>query len=242
MTKDTEKATGAPHPQIEYLNDLVECHREAAQYLRTCINSETTEFQHIILDRHCSAAVFLRDSLFLIRNGSLASSSVLLRPVAEILLEMQYLKRFPNEVSSFFGKVNRHNRLSAAGTTSSPVRETLRFKPIEEIANALTAQKRPSRDHFAIGLVDQWKILSDAPAHLPVELLNTGGGGRDWEYTLCALERISFDAIRQLFEIDEELERLIDQQQEYRQKVFYLSFRGSNTSTGLNDNPNVLPT
>lgn len=242
MTKDTEKATGAPHPQIEYLNDLVECHRQAAQYLRSCINSETTEFQHIVLDRHGSAAVFLRDSLFLIRNGSLASSSALLRPVAEILLEVQYLKQFPNEVGSFFGKVNRHNRLSAAGTTSSPTRETLRFKPLEEIADALTTQKRPSRDHFATGLVDQWKILSDAPAHLPAELLNAGGGGRDWENAFSALERISFDAIRQLFEIDEELERLIDQQQEYRKKVLNLSFRGSNTSTGPNDNPNVLPT
>ena len=240
MTKDIEKASGAPHAQIEYLNDLVECHREAAQYLRSCINSETTEFQHIILDRHGSAAVFLRDSLFLIRNGSLASSSVLLRPVAEILLEMQYLKRFPNEVSLFFGKVNRHNRLSAAGRTSPPTGETLRFKPIEEIASALTTQKRPSRDHFATGLVDLWKILTDAPAHLPAELLNVGGGGRDWEYTLSALERISFDAIRQLFEIDEELGRLIDQQQEYRQRVLKLSFRGSNTSTGLKDNISEL--
>ena len=242
MTKDVEKATGAPHSQIEYLNDLVMCHRDAAQYLRSRINSETTEFQHIILDSHGSVAVFLRDSLFLIRNGSLASSSVLLRPVAEILLEMHYLKCFPTEVKSYFGKVNRHYRQNSAGKTSSRPRETLRFKPIEEIANALTTPRRPSPDQYATGLVDQWKILADAAAHPSAQILSAGKGGREWDSTLGTLERISFDAIRQLFEIDKELERLIDQRQEFRRKVLNLSFRGSNISTGLSDNPNELPT
>ena len=56
-------------PQIDYLRDLVECHRDTANHLQPNVTDDTTEFQHIIIFHHVSIAHFLSDALSPSGNG-----------------------------------------------------------------------------------------------------------------------------------------------------------------------------
>ncbi len=232
LSDGTKSTIDGWRPQIDYLSGLVECHKEAALYLRKCVNSDTTEFQHLIVASHVSVAVFLRDALSLIQIGSLASSLILLRPVVEILLELQYLKRFPNEVGSYYSKVHKRNKQTVEGKTITRPKGSLRFKRIEDIIKSLRYHNKNNSNSYEKGLIERWQLLSDAAAHPSPELISISQGRAPWEWknTFGELEGVTSSAIEQLFEIDKELRSLIDQEQDLRKKLLNLFSYGTTTS------------
>ncbi len=216
-------------PQIDLLTDLLECHNDAALYLRRRVHGKTTLFQHLVVANHLTASIFLKDSLFLVQIGSLASSTVLLRPVVEILLELQYLRRFPAETETYFSKIEDRDTGPSRGKASARPGGTLRFKPVEEMAKRLGTGKKQASDSFDRRLIDQWQLLSDTSPSPSPELLGATPGGQqvEWRNTLAALEHVAFDAARQLFEIDEDFARLFEQEQDLHKRVLNLSFSGA---------------
>ncbi len=233
ISETTKRSVDGWRPQIDHLTDLLGCHSDAALYLRKRVHGKTTLFQHLVIANHLSASVFLKDSLHLVQLGSLASSTVLLKPVVEILLELQYLARFPNEAETYFDKTGKRNATPSGGKTASSPQGTLRFKPIEDLIKPLKSRKGHAPDSFDERLIDQWQLLSDAAPNPSPELLGTAPGGQqlEWRTTLAALEHVAFDAARQLFEIDEDFAKLFDQEQEFRKRVLHLSFSGAAVSS-----------
>ena len=233
VSAGTKLALDGWRPQIDHLTDLLECHNDAALFLRKRVHGKTTLFQHLVIANHFSASIFLKDSLHLVQVGSLASSNVLLGPVVEILLELQYLTRFPNEAETYFDETKKRNARPSGNKAAASPGGTLRFKPIEEMIEPLRSRKGQAPDSFDERLIKQWQLLADAAPNPSPELLGTTQGGQqvEWSKTLGALEQVAFDAARQLFEIDEDFAKLFDQEQDLRKKLLNLSFSGAATSS-----------
>lgn len=216
-------------PQFDYLQGLIECHKEMALHLRRCVTGETTELQHIIIASHVSASVFLNDAFGLSQQGSLASSQILLRPVVEILLELQYLGKFPDEAGNYYGKVAQRNRRFVGGETLTGAKGTLRFKSIGDIVESLQYASNSDQSELEQSLIEQWQSLSDVAAHTTPELLEIGQGRQllAWDNTFGEIERATTGAIEQLFGIDQELCSLIDQEPALRRTLLNLSLYGT---------------
>ena len=232
LSDGTKSKIDGWRPQIDNLSGLVECHREAALYLRKCVNGDTTEFQHLIVSSHVSVAVFLKDALSLVQIGSLASSLILLRPVVEIMLELQYLKRYPSELVSYYSKVDKRNKQTLGGKTITRPKGSLRFKRIEDIIKSLRYHNKSNPDSYETGLIERWQLLSDAAAHPSPELLSMSQVRRDWDWdnSFGELKGVTSSANEQLFEIDRELRSLIDQEQDLGKKLMNLFSYGTTTS------------
>ena len=232
LTDGTKNTIDEWRPQIDYLSDLVECHRDGAKYLIQRVTSDTTEFQNIVVFSHVSIAVFLKDALSLIQIGSLASSLLLYRPVVEILMEMQYLKRFPNEMESYYSKVEKLNKQTAGGKTIARPKGSLRFKKIEYIIKSLRIHNKNNPNSYEKGLIERWQLLSNAAAHPSPELLSLSQQQREWDWRniLGELEGVTSSAIEQLFKIDKELKSLIDQEQDLNKKLTNLFSYGTTAS------------
>ena len=220
-------------PQIDHLRDLVVCHRDTALYLRQSVSGATTEFQHLVIAHHVSIAIFLSDAFCLLQMGSLASSLVLLRPVVEIMIEIQYLKKHPAEVGDYYHKVEKNNiQPREEGKPIERTRRNLRFKPIESLIKTLEYGENPSDTDKK--LVDQWKLLSTVASHVTPELLDIAQVRQDWGWKnlFGELEKVALDAIEQVYGVDQALGHLIDQAPElrYGETLHNLLSYGSSTS------------
>lgn len=233
ISAGTKRSVDGWRPQIDHLTDLLECHSDAALFLRKRVHAKTTLFQHLVVANHLSASVFLKDSLYLVQIGSLASSTVLLRPVFEILLELQYLRRFPNEAESYFDRIEKREKRPGGGKADGSPPGTLRFKPVEELIRPLRSRNDHVLDSFDDRLIDQWQLLTDTAPNPSPELLGASRGGQqaEWREALGMLEQVAFDAARQLFEIDEDFAKLLDQEQILRKRVLNLSFSGAGVTS-----------
>lgn len=233
ISAGTKRSIDGWRPQIIHLTDLLECHNDAALFLRKRVHGKTTLFQHLVVANHLSASVFLKDSLHLVQIGSLASSTVLLRPVVEILLELQYLRRFPNEAETYFDRIEKRTKRPSGGKAAGSPPGTLRFKPVEEMIKPLRSRKSHVPDSFDDRLIDQWQLLTDTAANPSPELLGVSQGRQqaEWRETLGVLEQVAFDAAKQLFEIDEDFARLFDQEQVLHRRVLNLSFSGAGVTS-----------
>lgn len=233
ISAGTKRSVDGWRPQIDHLTDLLECHSDAALFLRRRVHGKTTLFQHLVVANHLSASIFLKDSLYLVQIGSLASSTVLLRPVVEILLELQYLRRFPSEAETYFGRIEKRKKSPRGGKAAGSPLGTLRFKSVEEMIKSLRSRKGHVPDSFDDRLIDQWRLLTDTAPNPSPELLGASQGGQqvEWRETLGVLEQVAFDAARQLFEIDEDFARLFDQEQVLHRRVLNLSFSGAGVTS-----------
>lgn len=233
ISAGTKRSVDGWRPQIDHLTELLECHRDAALYLRRRVHGKTTLFQHLVVANHLSASIFLKDSLHLVQIGSLASSTVLLRPVVEILLELQYLGRFPNETETYFDRIEKRKTRPSGGKAAWSPLGTLRFKLVEEMIKSLKSRKGHVPDSFDEHLINQWQLLTDTAPNPSLELLGASKGGQqmEWRQTLGLLEQVAFDAARQLFEIDEDFARHFDQEQVLRKRVLRLSFSGAGVTS-----------
>ena len=220
-------------PQIDYLRDLVVSHRDTAIHLRQSVTDDTTEFQHIIIAHHVSIAHFLSDAFYLLQKGSLAGSMVLLRPVVEIMIEIQYLRRYPSEVGDYYCKVEKHNEQTRKeGKPIERTRRNLRFETIQNLIKTLENCGNPSE--IEERLINQWKLLSAVASHVTPELLDIAQVRQDWawENLLGELEKVTWDAIEQMHDADKALGHIIDQAQElkYRERLRNLVSYGTSTS------------
>lgn len=218
--------------QIDYLRDLVECHRDTANYLRQSVSGDTTEFQHIIIAHHGFVAVILADAFSLLQMGSLASSLILLRPAVEIMIEIQYLKRHPSEVVPYYEQVEKHNRQTQKEGKPIERRRNLRFEKIQNLNKKLEHSGNPSEIEKA--LIKQWGLLSAVVSHVTPELQDIAQIRQEWAWknTFGELEQVTCNAIEQVYDVDQALGHLIDQAPElrYRDRLRNLFSYGTSTS------------
>lgn len=219
--------------QIDYLRGFMLLHKDAALYLRQNVTDDTTEFQHMIIFHHVSIAFFLSDAFSLIERGSLASALVLFRPAVELMIEIQYLKRHPSAVASYYEKVEKHNRQTQKeGKPIERTRRNLRFEKIQNLIKTLKYGGNPSE--FEEALIEQWESLSSGASHITPELLDTAQVRQEWAWdnTFGELDKVTRSAIDQIRNVDESLGHLIEQAEDLRfeERLRNLFSYGTSTS------------
>ena len=219
-------------PQIDYLRGLVECHRDTANHLQPNVTDDTTEFQHIIIFHHVSIAHFLLDAFSLLEMGSLASSLTLLRSAVEIMIEVQYLKRHPSEVATYYEKVEKHNKQMQIEGKPIDRRKNLRFKTIGQLMKTL--RKSGTLSEIEDALIAKWELLSGLVSHVTPELHTIAQARPEWAWKVAfgELEQVTGSAIDQVHNVDQALGHLIDQEEElkFAERLRNLFSYGTSTS------------
>ena len=222
-------------PQIDYLRGLVECHGDTANHLQQNVTDDTTEFQHIVIFHHVSIAFFLKDAFSLLEMGSLASSLTLLRSAIEIMIEIQYLQRHPSEVATYDEKVEKHNKQTQ--TEGKPIerRRNLRFKKIGELMKTL--RKSGDLSELEDALIGKWDLLSGLASHVTPELHTIAQAKPEWAWKTAfgELEQVTGNAIDQVRGVDQELGRLIAQEEELKLEERLRNLFSYGTSTSPED-------
>ena len=219
-------------PEIDYLRGLVECHRDTSNHLQKNVTDDTTEFQHKVIFHHVSIAHFLSDAFSLLEMGSLAGSLTLLRSAVEIMIEIQYLQRLPSEMATYYEKVEKHNKQTRMEGKPIDRRRNLRFKKFGELMKTLRKSKDLSELEDA--LIAKWDLLSGLASHVTPELHTIAQARPEWAWktALGELEQVTGNAIDQLRGVDQELSRLIYQEEELKfgERLRNLFSYGTSTS------------
>lgn len=219
--------------QIDYLRGLVGCHGDTANHLQQNVTDETTQFQRIIILHHKSIAHFLSDAFCLLEMGSLASSLTLLRSPVEIMIEIQYLKRHPCEVSTYYEKAEKQNKETQKQGKPIDRSRNLRFKDFRQLMRALP--KRGDRSEIEDALIGKWEFLSEVVSHVTPELHTIAQAKPEWAWKAAfgELEQVTGNAIDQVRGVDQELGRLIAQAEEelkLEERIRNLFSYGTSTS------------
>ena len=220
-------------PQIDYLRGLVECHRDAANYLKQNVTDETIKFQRIIILHHVSILILLKDAFSLLEGGSLAGSLILLRPAVEVMIEIQYFKRNPSEIAAYDAEVEKHNKQTRIERQPIERSGSIRFKKIGKLMNALRTSEDLSELEDA--LIIQWELLSGLVSHVTPELHTIALTKPEWAWKMAfeALELVTRCAIDQVHNVDQALGHLIDQEEEelkVKERLRNLFSYGTSTS------------
>ena len=169
---------------------------------------------------------------FLIESGSLASSLTLFRSAVEIMIEIQYLKRYPSEVAIYGEKVDKHNRQMQMEGKFIQRRGNLRFKTIGQLMKTL--RKSGNLSAFEDALIGKWELLSGFVSHVTPELHTIAQARPEWAWASAfgELEQVTSCAIEQVRNVDESLGHLIDQAEElnFEERLRNLFSYGTSTS------------
>ena len=203
-------------PQIDKLRGLMLLHRDATFHLCQNVTDDTIEFQHIIISHHVSLAVLLEDTFSLLEGGSLAGSLTLLRSAVEIMIEVQYLKRHPSEVATYYEKVEEHNKQMQIEGKPIERRGNLRFKTIGQLMKTL--RKSGTQSEIEDALIAKWELLSGFVSHVTPELHTIAQARPEWAWKAAfgELEQVTDCAIDQVHYVDQALGLLIDQAEELK--------------------------
>lgn len=223
------------HLEIDHSRDLMLLHREAALHLSENVTDDTTQFQRIITLHHMSIAHFLSDAFCLMEMGSLAGSLTLLRSPVEIMIEIQYLKRHPCEVSTYYEKAEKQNEQTQREGKPIDRRRNLRFKDFRQLIKALRTSE--DRSEVEDALIDEWDFLSGLVSHVTPELHSIALARPEWSWkaALEDLERVTHCALYQVHKVDQALGHLIDQEEELNFEERLRIFLSNGTSTSPED-------
>lgn len=222
-------------PQIDYLRDLMLLHREAAFHLRQNATDDTTKFQRLVIFHHVSIAIFLSDAFSILESGSLAGSLILLRSAVEIMIEIQYLRRHPSEVTTYDEKVEKHNKQMQIEGKFIERRGNLRFKKFNMIMKTL--RKSEDLSEIEDALIGKWDLLSGLVAHVTPELHTIAQAKPAWAWKTAfgELEQVTGSAIDQVHYVDQALGHLIDQEEELKFEERLRNLLSYGTSTSPSD-------
>ena len=198
-------------PRLVIMRRAVQWHDGALSAIRPRGEIGFNEFHKIVIENHRDMAQGLYSGLILIRCGSLADALTLLRPAVENMLDLQYLKRWPESVGSYYAKVDEFDEQLAKDPNPSRSRDphlVLRFMGIGLVRDRINEQPDCSASEHA--MIDQWYLLSNVAEHASPdrEALNRGMR-QDWDNALGQFHTTLMLACGQLFTIDDDFVEII---------------------------------
>ena len=148
------------------------------------------------------------------------------------MIEIQYLKRHPSEVATYYEKVEKHNKQTQKEGKPIERRSNLRFEKIQSLKKTLKKSGNPSEIENA--LISQWELLSNVVSHVTPELHTIAQAKPEWAWknAFGELEQVTGSAIDQVHNVDQALGHLIDQAEElkFEERLRNLFSYGTSTS------------
>ena len=199
-------------PRLGLLRRAVQWHDEALSAIRPNEGIRLSEFERIVIENHRDVAHGLYSAQILIRCGSLADTLTLLRPAVENMLDLQYLKRWPESMHSYYEKIDEFGEKLAKDPNPSQSRDprlVLRFMGIGPVRHRIEEQPDCSASEHA--MIDQWYLLSNVAEHASPDRKALNRGTRqDWDNALGQFHNTLMLACEQLFTIDDGLHGKIE--------------------------------
>ena len=176
---------------------LVQWHRDAWYSLRAEFSradvSRIDPIHLITFNSHIDIAQSLTSAHILLKCGLLADALTVLRPAIEHMIDLQYLHRWPDEVSHYDTNAVEFLLRIMNGDTDPQWQDfakPFRFKNITTVVNHISKQKDISEAEKA--MIAQWQWLSNVAEHSSsMRVMLSRKLTTDWSH---AIEHIGYAA------------------------------------------------
>ena len=214
MAPRTKAQIEERQPRLAFIKQTVGTLLQVEVSFSKAVNQESSIFQHIVVANFREIAYGIRDAMLLLRSGSLASALALLRPPLEYMLDLVYLGMWPSAAESYEHKALEHNAKLVDGQ-SIPRDPTSRMRFMNVKTMITKIVKSESCPDIAKVMVDQFNLLSNVVEHTSPEKKNLWlNRPEDWGNVLGQFEITLLCAVYQIYDVEEGLRRVIDQEKE----------------------------
>ena len=144
----------------------------------------------------------LSNAVLLLGAGSLADALTLARPALEYMLDITYLRLYPEEVEFYESKADAHNlRIGESGPAARDPRHNMRFMRPAPMNKKI--RNHPDCTEVHREMVNCYNLVSSVAEHTSPERKTLGLGRlRDWDNVIGLLENVTFFAFHTLDTFD----------------------------------------
>jgi hypothetical protein len=202
--------------EVSQIGHLVLWHREAAYTLRHEFSrvdlGDIAQSHLIVFNSHFDIAQSLSSASILLNCGLLADALTVLRPAVEHMIDLQYIRRYPDEAPHYDGKALAFLRRlldEQAEPRMEDFARPFRFKNITTVVNHI--DKSPDVSEMEKVMITQWRWLSNVAAHSSsMRVFMTRREATDWDHAVHHIGYTASLACEQIYNLDPDIRAIID--------------------------------